>query len=78
MEQSGRKTSCGSVEVEMMVHFCRSISGKEAIVAKRKKITGLLPSCPGASHLTCPRLRLLTYKMNVKISTLEEEINKRK
>lgn len=36
MEQSGRKTSCGSVEVEMMVHFCRSISGKEAIVAKRK------------------------------------------
>lgn len=47
MEQSGRKTSCGSVEVEMMVHFCRSISGKEAIVAKRKKITGLLPSFLG-------------------------------
>jgi len=37
VEQSGRKTSCGSAEVEIMVHFCRSISGKEATVAKRKK-----------------------------------------
>ena len=61
MEQSGRKTSCGSVEAEIMVHLCRSISGKETVVAKRKKIIGLLASCPGACHLTCPSLRLLTY-----------------
>ena len=59
MEQSGRKTSCGSVEAEIMVHLCRSISGKD--VAKRKKIIGLLAICLGACHLTCPRLRLLTY-----------------